>query len=541
MTYDKNDDPRLSRSSSHRKWKWIGGIAGVFVLLLIFTSLYLRTHAEPLLRARVIETLTARFHSKVELAEFHVWVADGLEASGKGLEIFGQTDPNIHEPGIQPLIAIEEFRFHTGIFNLLHSPMHVQTVRLKGLALNIPPAGQRQQMEDMGPKGAKIRIFVDRFVSEDAQLIINTSRTDKLPLEFSIGNLTMNDIGPGQPLHFDATLLNPKPVGNISSSGLFGPFQADDPRATAVKGDYSFSNANLASIKGIAGILSSTGQYAGTLGHIVVDGQTKTPDFRLSVSGHPVPLETTFHAIVDGTSGNTYLQPVNAKVLHSSFVAQGSVVRTKGIKGHEIALEVSIDHARIDDLLKLGVRTDPPLMTGDVISKTKLDIRPGEEDITARLRLKGDFQVSDAQFSNDKIQRDIDQLSLRSEGKAKLAKAGTLEDVRSNLEGVFDLRNGVLTFSQLRFHVPGTMVEMTGEYTLDGNTFDFHGKLDLDAKLSHTMTGWKSILLKPADPFFSKHGHGTEVPIKITGTRSAPHFGLDFGRNNKNTEPMALR
>jgi hypothetical protein len=55
------------------------------------------------------------------------------------------------------------------------------------------------------------------------------------------------------------------------------------------------------------------------------------------------------------------------------------------------------------------------------------------------------------------------------------------------------------------------------------------------------MTGWKSILLKPADPFFSKHGHGTEVPIKITGTRSAPHFGLDFGRNNKNTEPMALR
>lgn len=181
-------------------------------------------------------------------------------------------------------------------------------------------------------------------------------------------------------------------------------------------------------------------------------------------------------------------------------------------------------------------------MTGDVISKTKLDIRPGEEDITARLRLKGDFQVSDAQFSNDRIQRDIDQLSLRSQGKAKLAKAGTLEDVPSNLEGVFDLRNGILTFSQLRFHVPGTMVEMTGEYTLDGNTFDFHGKLDLDAKLSHTMTGWKSILLKPADPFFSKHGHGTEVPIKITGTRSAPHFGLDFGRNNdKKAEPVARR
>ena len=49
-------------------------------------------------------------------------------------------------------------------------------------------------------------------------------------------------------------------------------------------------------------------------------------------------------------------------------------------------------------------------------------------------------------------------------------------------------------------------MEMTGKYGLDGNTFDFHGKLGLDAKLSHTMTGWKSILLKPVDPFFRENG-----------------------------------
>ena len=42
-------------------------------------------------------------------------------------------------------------------------------------------------------------------------------------------------------------------------------------------------------------------------------------------------------------------------------------------------------------------------------------------------------------------------------------------------------------------------------------------------------TGWKSILLKPVDPFFSKDGAGTEVPVRITGTESEPHFGLDFG------------
>jgi hypothetical protein len=44
-------------------------------------------------------------------------------------------------------------------------------------------------------------------------------------------------------------------------------------------------------------------------------------------------------------------------------------------------------------------------------------------------------------------------------------------------------------------------------------------------------TGFKSILLKPVDPLFSKNGAGTELPVKITGTKSEPHFGLDFGHH----------
>lgn len=48
----------------------------------------------------------------------------------------------------------------------------------------------------------------------------------------------------------------------------------------------------------------------------------------------------------------------------------------------------------------------------------------------------------------------------------------------------------------------------------------------------HMITGWKSILLKPVDPFFSKHDAGTQLPVKIMGTRSKPLFGLDFGHKN---------
>src|SRR6202044_4258277 len=245
--------------------------------------------------------------------------------------------------GVQALIAVQEFRFHTSLLNLFRSPMHVETVYVKGLELNIPPKGDRQQMTNMGAKTPKMTIFVDQFVCQDTKLVINTSKPGKAPLEFAIGSLKVKDIGPGQPMQFNATLVNPKPVGDIQSSGLFGPLQQDSPRDTPVQGDYSFDHADLSTIKGIGGILSSTGHYSGTLGNIAVHGTTDTPDFRVATGGHPVPLHTEFHAIVDGTSGDTYLRPVNATFLHTSFTASGSVVRVNTPKGHDIELDVALD------------------------------------------------------------------------------------------------------------------------------------------------------------------------------------------------------
>jgi hypothetical protein len=44
-----------------------------------------------------------------------------------------------------------------------------------------------------------------------------------------------------------------------------------------------------------------------------------------------------------------------------------------------------------------------------------------------------------------------------------------------------------------------------------------------------TATWWKSVLLKPVDPFFHKNGAGAEIPVKISGTNTSPKFGLDIG------------
>ena len=63
-----------------------------------------------------------------------------------------------------------------------------------------------------------------------------------------------------------------------------------------------------------------------------------------------MPLHTDFHAIVDGTSGDTDLAPVNATLLHSSFTATGSVTRMRNQPGHDIELDVVMEHAQIQAL-----------------------------------------------------------------------------------------------------------------------------------------------------------------------------------------------
>jgi hypothetical protein len=522
---------RTSRQAA-RIWTLVAIVALIFFVGSFIAVKFVIGRAEPILESRVMQTLSARFRGKVVLQGFGVAIGNGLQVTGQGLKILRTADPNL-EAGVQPLLTVRVFRFQTSLRSLFRWPMHVDTVYVDGLDLNIPPKGDRQQISGLSSGGARPSIFYDKVVCQDARLTINGSNPSKPPIEFDISNLTLKDVGPGQPFQFDATLVNPKPVGDIHSTGLFGPWDNDSPRDSAVQGEYSFSHADLGTIKGLGGILSSTGKYEGTLGNIVINGSTDTPDFRVAISGHPVPLHTEFHAIVDGTNGDTYLRPVNATFLRSALTAQGSVIREKNPHGHDIELDVKLEHARIEDLLQLGVHTEPPIMTGPVEMSTRLSLPPGKENVSDRLGLEGTFHVPSTHFTNEKIQGKLDTLSLLSQGKPKEAHEHLGENIPSDLRGKFTLKDGLLSFSALHFLIPGTNVDMTGVYSLDGKTFDFRGDAKLQAKLSQMTTGWKSILLKPIDPFFRKNGAGTEIPIEVSGTESAPHFGLDFGHKNE--------
>jgi hypothetical protein len=105
--------------------------------------------------------------------------------------------------------------------------------------------------------------------------------------------------------------------------------------------------------------------------------------------------------------------------------------------------------------------------------------------------------------------------------------------VFSALRGEFQLRDGEIRFGSIVFQVPGAAIHLGGNYGIDSEQIDMRGVARLQAKVSQTQTGWKRIVLKPVDPFFSKAGAGTLLPIQITGTRSAPKFGLDRGKKTE--------
>ena len=72
-----------------RAWKWIGIFALSFLVRAVVAVRFVIARAEPIVRARIIETLSARFDGRVELASFDVSVRNGIEVYGTGLKIFG--------------------------------------------------------------------------------------------------------------------------------------------------------------------------------------------------------------------------------------------------------------------------------------------------------------------------------------------------------------------------------------------------------------------------------------------------------------------
>jgi hypothetical protein len=326
---------------------------------LVVTLAVLARHLEPYIRAQLVAGLEERFHTRVELAYFHVAVHEGQEArwglwaTGRGLRIWPPRkagESHAVETAVEsvPLIQLDEFSFHVPLRYRDTHTLKIPQIRLVGLTIDVPPKPERDKetgieraterpagadaANDGGTAGAPgivQYVTVERVVCERAEVVLETDRPDKLPLEFAIKEIKLTHLAAGKPMEFEAVLTNAKPQGLIRTKGSFGPWVMSDPGESPVKGKYQFDHANLADFNGIAGMLDSTGTYDGTLREIGVAGEADVPDFRLTRFGTAMELHTDFKARVDGTNGDTYLDQVDARLGQAKFRLQGKIVRVR--------------------------------------------------------------------------------------------------------------------------------------------------------------------------------------------------------------------
>jgi hypothetical protein len=496
-------------------------VLGVALLLGAILPVYFwRSH--PLNRAWVVETLEERYQCEVELKSFTASFFPPVSIAGEELVLKRK-----ERPGLPPLAFIGKFSATGDWLGLLRQPRHFRQVRLEGLVIVVPPRlkqaqAKREQKQQQGSPWV-----LDEVLAEDAKLSILSANPSKPPHAFEIRKLRMRSVGFGQPMSFQVTLTNPRPIGQVQSNGRFGPWNADEPSLTPISGNYSFSDADLSTIRGLGGRLSSHGSYEGVLSEIQVHGETDTPNFALGISGNKLHLKTQFSAIVDGVNGDTLLRPVRAQFLGSGIVARGGVTQVAGRNGRIILLDVSAQPARLEDLLRLAVKSATPSMTGAVSVYTKFDLHPGEAEIAKRLKLDGSFTVQSARFANPETEAKIAGLSRRGQGKPR---DDDIQNTRFDMQGHFVLAHSQVTFSSLSFSVPGVSLQLQGTFGLLSQALDFHGTLRLQAKISQTTSGIRSLLLKPVNPLFEREGAGTVLPIRITGTRGEPSLRVEISK-----------
>ena len=536
-----------------RRTKWIAGIAiaalTAFVVLVIAGSILARRF-DPYIRQQAMEYLQKRFDSHVELKSLRVRIPNisplrVLLLRGRGalarVEGEGISLRHKNRQDVPPMLKIQKFSCNVDLGTLFNTPKIVPLVTLDGLEINVPPKGERPDLngphEPEPEPSSESPVVIEHVIVRNAKLAILPGDRTKAPLKFDIQSLQLNSAGANVAMKYNARLTNPKPPGKIDSEGTFGPWAAEEPGDTPLAGKYKFENANLGVFHAIAGILNSHGTFEGTLDSIHAHGEASVPDFRLKRAGNAVPLTTRFEVLVDGTNGNTTLKPVHATLGSTSFTTSGAVIKHEGDQRRSIRLDVSMPNGNLRDVMLLAMK-GPTFMEGRLKLKTKIDVPPLSGPVRDKLMLDGQFQVDGGHFLRSTIQDQIDSLSRRGQGQPKNDE---IDEVVSDMSGSFHLEDEVLRFRSLAFGVPGAWIALTGSYNMDDDALDFHGTLRLRAKVSETMTGWKRWALKPVDPFFAKNGAGTFLRIRVDGTSKAPKFGRDSGEKSKVTVPKTAR
>jgi hypothetical protein len=320
------EDLAAQKRLALRRWLLLGASV---LLVLIGGALIFVLAKWPFTRNSVTRALGQVLSSTVEIKEFRSTyfprpgcIAEGVvfrDGRGEG--------------------RIQKLTIEAAWTSLLTGRKRIERITGDGLFVRVLAHGETANgAPPEGNSSNNSKLVVGEIVANQSVLEVMRNSEGKAPLRFDVHELSVRNVGAGRAMSYRTALHNPEPPGEIHSSGEIGPWQ--DLARMPLQGSYTFEHADLGVFHLIGGMLSSKGTFKGILERIEVQGPISISDFEVKSSGHPVNLSAQFHAVVNGTNGDTMLEPVEAHFAGTTIVANGGVLGRAGQKGKTISVNM---------------------------------------------------------------------------------------------------------------------------------------------------------------------------------------------------------
>ena len=520
--YAVSSAPQGKTFSSFRRGRLLAGglVLGIAIYLGVLAVNW------PFTEANIIQTLEARSLRRVTIEHFRrTYFPPGCVA--EGIRFL-----RVKHPDRPALLTLGKLVVEGDYPSLLLCRRRLSDVRLIDLHLVVPakePPGEPSPVMPLTYSDSGSDISIGTITADGALLEFQSEQEKVQPLRIIVRKLALYDVRGNGPLSYRTEIYNPKPSGELSASGSWGPWNPQKPGTTAVRGEYRYRNVKLSSLPELNGTLESRGSFNGTLARIDVGGDASVSGFRIGTARRGSGVETRFEAVVDAINGDVQLNQVSARLNRSVLVFSGSVAGDGQQQGKTVNLTVHSGKGRVEDLLGLFAFENPPPMTGNITFRGNVIVPPGDMPALQRMSLKGVFGIGAGLFTDKSTEQELAKLSVSAIKGDKEEDRENPQTVLLNVKGSVEASRGTARVDRLSFDVPGAQATLSGTFSLSQYRSNMRGVLTTTGDVADATTGMKSMFLKVLTPFFKHHHQAKVVPFKLTGPLGNTVISLDLG------------
>jgi AsmA-like C-terminal region len=500
--------PPVSRP--YRRRIWIAFTIGFIVGASI--GFYFVSTNWPYRYRKIRPMLEDDLASQINVTSYHrtYWPNPGFVATG--LTLRRKTALNLPPFGHAEMMTVQG-RWR----DLLLLRHRVQTVEVTGLHIVIPPIGSQANHANFPPGSSSDFTGPDTAIEmfKIHNSILEIMKNDGKRLIFPVRELDLANFEKNKAIHYSVDMQNAIPSGRIESRGTFGPLNAKEIGRTPVNGTFTFSGVHLHDVGDIAGTLSAQGKFHGPLVGMEAQADSITPDFSVD-EGRATRVEGSIQCTVNGTDGDVAMHHVELHTGATTISAAGSVQGSPKVTN----VDIDVRGGRAEDVMRPFIHDQVPI-TGSVWLHSHAYLEPDGHGapFLHRLHVSGTFAVPAERITDQDTEKSLTEFSHRAQDKkdAELDDKPADADALSSLKGPVQIQDGVASSKHVAFRIPGAQADLGGTFNFHDKTVHMVGDLRMDTDISHTATGFKSLLLKPLAPFFKKKNAGAVVPIAVTG------------------------